>query len=373
MVLSGLSSQHIILLMRRMAFGRLAVMDLASLTFGTCLAIAWAYFFDSYWAIFLLSFGTNASLCVLAWTLDAWRPGRAAPLRQVRDVLVFGGNTTMAEFATYWGHNLDKILIGRFIGSVALGYYERAYKVVLLPVLFVHMPLFRVLVPMLIKSRDDPKRYRRLFITGFQLSLFVTLPGTLLLIVAAEEFVGFVLGEQWLAAAPIFSWLAVATLGQLATGPLSMIFVSQDRAREGMISSVVSSLFASLAFVVGLSWGAIGVAMAFAISELIRAPALLWYATRVGPVSMRDTASALLPFLLTVVFATSVVYWYRQSLAPNANFLLFVAVSAAIAYGLLLVCLLLNRTSRAFLGEMAAVVRTALPAGTKRAAGTTPG
>jgi hypothetical protein len=86
---------------------------------------------------------------------------------------------------------------------------------------------------------------------------------------------------------------------------------------------------------------------------------------------MRDTASALLPFLLTVVVASSVVYWYKLSLAPDGNFLLFVAVSAAIAYVLLLVCLLLNQSSRAFLGEMAAVVRTALPAGTRRAAGTT--
>jgi PST family polysaccharide transporter len=184
--------------------------------------------------------------------------------------------------------------------------------------------------------------------------------------------VTFVLGEQWLGAAPIFSWLAVATLGQLVTGPLSMIFVSQDRAREGMISSVVSSLFASLAFVVGLPWGAVGVAVAFAISELIRAPALLWYATRVGPVSMRDSASALLPFLLTTVLASAAVYWYKESLDPNGSFLLFVAAAGAIAYILLFVCLLLNRTSRAFLGEMVAFVRTVMQAGTKRTVGTEP-
>jgi PST family polysaccharide transporter len=370
MILSGLSSQHIILLMRRMAYGRLAAMDLGALAFGTCLAIAWAYFFRSYWAIFLLTFGTNAALLVMAWALDSWRPGRTAPLRHVRDVLVFGGHTTMANFATFWGQNLDKILIGRFVGSVAVGLYERAYKVVLLPVLFVHMPLFRVLVPMLSKSRSDPDRYRRLFITGFQLSLFVTLPGTLLLIVAAAEFVVFVLGQQWLDAAPIFAWLAIATLGQLATGPFSMIFVSQDRAREGMIASVVSSIFASLAFVFGLSWGAVGVAAAYAISELIRAPALLWYATRVGPVSVRNIVSALLPFFLTVALAVPTLFWLKPRLDSNGDFLLFVGVAGAATYGLLLACLVLNRTSRAFLEEAAAVARTVLRAETTSTAGT---
>lgn len=371
MILSGLSSQHIILLMRNMAFGRLAVMDLAALAFGTFLAIGWAYAFDSYWAIFLLSCGTNFALFVLAWALHPWRPGPVAPLRQVRDVLVFGGNTTLANFATYWGQNLDKILIGRWVGSVALGYYERAYKVVLLPVLFVHMPLFRVLVPMLSKSRDDPQRYRRLFVTGYQLSLFVTLPGTLLLIVAAADALLFVLGEQWREAAPIFAWLAVATLGQLVTGPLSMIFVSQDRARQGMNASVASSAFASLAFVIGLRWGAVGVAAAFAISELIRAPLLLWYAMRVGPVSLRDGSAALLPFLLTALIATPALYWGKQVLGVEANFLLIVAVTGAATYVLLLAFLLLNRPSRAFLGEMVAVAGTALRAVRNRTAAPT--
>ena len=350
--LGGLSSQHIALLNREMAFNKLALMDVLSLTIGTALALSVAFLFGSYWAIFLLSFGTTASMCAVAWLLSGWRPGRRAPLRQVVDVLKFGGNITLSNLATYFGRNLDKILIGRAWGTVALGFYERAYKVVLLPILFVHMPLFRLAVPMLSQSRTDPLRYRRIFILAYQLSLLIAVPGTVLLIAGTSEIVRIVLGNQWVSGAPIFAWLAVATLGQLATGPLTMIFVSQDRSREAMISSVVSSLYSSIAFAIGLPWGAVGVAIAFAASELIRTPIVLWYATRSGPVTFRDLSTALLPFGVAAIAAMIGVRWLGAGLAGSHDVLFLAAVGAG-AYAITLVCLLMNQVSRDFLLELA--------------------
>jgi PST family polysaccharide transporter len=357
MVVGSLTSQHIILMMRKLEYGRLALLDVLSLAVGTVLAVVVAYVFDTYWAIFLLSFGTTASMCLLAWGLGGWRPGRLAPIRQVKDVLFFGGNITASNLATYFGQNLDKILIGRWIGAVALGNYERAYKVVLLPVLFVHMPLFRLLVPMLSQSKHEPDRYRRLFILGYQLSLLITVPGTLLLVLAAPQVVVFVLGEQWLSAAPIFSWLAVASLAQLIIGPLNMIFVSQGRAREAMLSSVVSSLYTSLAFVIGLPWGVTGVAAAFAISELVRAPAMLWYATRVGPVTMRDSTLALTPFLLATAICAAGFLWVQDATEARGSVLLFILAAGAVAYALTLLCMLMNEVSRTFLREVTSILR----------------
>ncbi|MCW3798762.1 lipopolysaccharide biosynthesis protein [Sphingomonas sp. BN140010] len=371
MIVGALTSQHIILLMRKMEYGRLALVDLLSLAIGTALAILTAYLFHSYWAIFLLSFGTTASMCLLAWALGGWRPGRVAPLGRVKDVLFFGGNITASNLATYFGQNLDKILIGRWIGAVALGYYERAYKVVLLPTLFVHMPLFRLLVPMLSQSRSEPERHRRLFILGYQLSLFITVPGTLLLAFAAPQIVVFVLGSQWLSAAPIFSWLAIASLGQLVIGPLNMIFVSQGRSREAMLSSVVSSLYTSVAFVIGLKWGAVGVAAAFAISELVRSPAMLWYTTRTGPVSLREASLALAPFLLATGICGAGLVWL-QSAFDTPGTLPFLVAAGTAAYAVTLLCMLVNESSRTFVREGISILRDFLSAGRLRIIGGQP-
>lgn len=370
MVLGALSSQHLIRLNRGLAFSRLALIDVVSLFIGTSLAIAVAYFTGSYWAVFMLTFGTAVSSCLMAWFLSGWRPGPTAPIRQVRDLLAFGVNVTASNLATYFGQNVDKILIGRMLGAGPLGLYERAYKVVLLPVLFVHMPMFRVLVPMLSQSRDKPERYRRLFILGFQLSLLLTWPGTLLLIFAANEFVLIVMGQAWLDAAPIFFWLAIATLGQLATGPLSIIFISQNRSREAFIVSLASSLFLSLAFVVGLQWGVIGVAASFAIAELVRTPALLWYAVRTGPVSLRDMSAALAPFLLLSVLGTAAALQWGRAVKDFDTPWLIIAVAGAAIYGLAVLCLLLNRIGRTFLAEVWALAQSVVRSNVRKPGGT---
>lgn len=363
MILGALTSQHMITFARELSFGRLAVIDVLSLTIGTSLAIATAYLSGSYWAVFLLTFGTSASTCLLAWTLSKWRPGRTAPLRQVRDMVVFGAHITAANLATYLGQNVDKILIGRVLGATPLGLYERAYKVVLLPILFVHMPMFRVLVPMLSQNRQDAERYRRLFILAFQLSLLLTWPGTLILILASSEIIMIVMGEQWSAAAPIFSWLAVATLGQLATGPLTMLFVSQGRSREALVSSVASSFLLALAFAIGLRWGATGVAASFAAAELVRTPIMLWYATRSGPVSLRDLALALAPFLLLAALVILIGTFWTSAVEGSGNPQILISFGVVTAYATALVCLLLNQAGRRFLAELIAAVRSVFGSG----------
>lgn len=357
-LLSALAAQHLTLLNRSMHFGKLALIDGLSLTVGTALAIAVAYFYQSYWAIFLLTFGATAAAGLLSWSFSGWRPGRCAPLSQVSDVIRFGAHFTLGNVATYFGRNLDKVLIGRYWGTSALGFYERAYKIVLLPILFVHNPLFRLVVPMLSQSRQDPERYCRMFMLAFQLSLLLTIPGIVLLAAAARELVTLVMGPQWTSGAPIFAWLAVSCLGQLATGPLTMLFVSQDRAREAMISSVATSIYSSLAFVIGLPWGAQGVAIAYAISELIRTPVLLWYATRAGPVSFSDTARAILPFVAATPVCFLVVTLMAQQIDGLANPLAFTVSATTAAYAAVMPCLMLNQAGRRFLGEVVVIGRS---------------
>jgi PST family polysaccharide transporter len=348
----ALASQHFALLTRNMRFGQLATIDAVSLGVGTALAIGVAYFTRSYWAIFLLSFGTIAVASVMAWLLSGWRPGKRSPVRDVTDVLRFGTHYTIGSIANYFGRNLDKVLIGRFWGTTSLGYYERAYKVVLMPILFVHNPLLRVALPMLSQTRSDPERHRRIFRLSFQLALLLTVPGVVVLAAAAEPLVVLVMGAQWIEGAPVFAWLAVACLGQLVTGPLNMIFLSQDRAREAMVSSVATSIYSSIAFVIGLPWGAVGVAAAYAISEILRTPVMLWYATRKGPVGFAETARALLPFLLATPLCFLVVLVLSEYLGKALGALPFSLLATLAAYAVALPCLFVNRAGRECLAEI---------------------
>ena len=53
-----------------------------------------------------------------------------------------------------------------------LGYYDRAYKLLLFPLQTVNAPLQRVMVPLLSRMQNEPERFRRAFLrTAGQLGL----------------------------------------------------------------------------------------------------------------------------------------------------------------------------------------------------------
>ncbi|WP_185829315.1 lipopolysaccharide biosynthesis protein [Sphingomonas ginkgonis] len=352
LLLAALAVQPRTILNRNLRFTTLAISDALSLLVGTLLACGVAWLTGSYWSIFLLSFGASATECVFAWALAGWRPTVRAPLHKVMDLVRFGGHMTLSNIAGYFSRNLDNILIGRVWGATALGFYERAYKVVLMPVLFVHMPLFRLMVPILSRTRDEPERYRRQYLLSYQLSLLLTVPGLTLLASATTIVVGLVMGPKWITGAPIFAWLALTGLFQLVTGPIAMMFVSQNRPRAALVSSVVSSIYTVVAFLIGIRWGAVGVAMAYAISEGIRTPLMVWYATSEGPIRFKDATATTLPFVLAAIVCFVLTRGLLLTQLDETSPLLFTVTTGILLYLVTIPILMINHAGREFLREI---------------------
>lgn len=343
-VIGALGAQPISLLNRDMQYGRLAIVDTVSQAVGFTLAVAVASVWHSYWAIWLMSAGQITTSAVVGWMLGGRPPTKLAPVREVADMLRFGGHLTTFNIFNHFGRNLDNVLIGWRWGEEALGFYNRAYRLLLLPLLVVSSPLQRIVVPILARTRDDAVQHRRAYLSTLQIALLLTVPIVTLLVAAPSNAILVILGPGWDGAASIFAWLGIASMVQLLTNSFGWIYISQGRARDMMLAGAVSSVWISAAFVIGLPWGARGVAAAYAISELIRTPLLVWWVTRQGPVRWRDMAGAVLPFVPAVALAFAMVRLANMSLGwtPLALFLL----SAVIAYATTVAGLLITKGGR---------------------------
>ena len=88
---------------------------------------------------------------------------------------------------------------------------------------------------------------------------------------------------------PILRWLAIAGFLQPLFNSLGWLYVSQGRGtRHDALGCHPSSLIVS-SFILGLRWGPVGVACAYALAfYLLIIPFSYWYAGRKGPVSTRD-------------------------------------------------------------------------------------
>ncbi|HYG88501.1 MAG TPA: lipopolysaccharide biosynthesis protein [Azospirillum sp.] len=326
--LRGLCAQHLALLNRRLMFVRLAVIDMASLVGGALVGVATALYGFGYWSLVANQATSTALTVVLAWLCMRWVPGRPAWDAEARSLLGFGGNVTAFNFVNYFARNLDNVLIGRFHGEVALGLYDRAYKLFLLPLSQVTGPIGKVALPLLARTLHEPDLYRRSYLGMLEAILLLTSPAVLFAMCTSHQLIVTMLGDRWADVAPIFSVLAVGALFAPVGHSTGWLFLSQNRTREMRNWGTIGSVMFVISFVIGLPWGALGVAVSYVTVGLFQGPMVWWAATRRGPVTFKQLALALYPYAVAAA-ATVVVEYNLQRLLPQGLGPLVLLLAAA--------------------------------------------
>jgi PST family polysaccharide transporter len=351
-VIGGITVQHQALLTRQMRFGLLAVSGIIAAVAGLAVGIVLAWRGAAYWAIVGQQLTVALVTAATAWIFCDWRPGLPSRGSGVRELVAFGGNITGFNVVNYFARNGDNLLIGKVWGASALGLYAKAYQLLLLPLTQINYPVSAVLVPTLSRLATDPARYRAAFLRTLEKLLMVTMPGIVFLMVTADWAVRVVLGPQWLEAARIFTWLAVAGFLQPVGTTTGWLFVSQNRTGAMFRWGLIGSSMTIIAILAGLPWGPVGVAMSYGLSGLlVRTPFVLWYVGREGPVRTRDYYVTMAPFASAAICAGLAVLAYRWLAAPSrpiVGLLAGFAIAAPVALGVMA----LTRAGRGAIRDM---------------------
>ncbi|HEY1722426.1 MAG TPA: lipopolysaccharide biosynthesis protein [Magnetospirillaceae bacterium] len=342
-VLSGLSTQHLALLRRQMRFSALAGIQMTAEIAGLTAAIVAALMGADYWALVLQRIVWAGWLAAGGWIFCGWRPGPPMKLSAVRELLLYGGHITGSNLVSTLVRSLDQILIGWWWGAVPLGLYERAYKILLVPINNLNAPLFTVAMPMLSRLAKQPEAYRRAYLSMIEKLNMVVMPCAALLIAIPDQIVRALFGAQWLAAAPIVAWLGVAALYQPIAYTAGWLFMTQDRTREMFWWGMIGSALSAVTIVAGMPFGATGVAASFAVGGLvIRLPVLFWMVGRRGPVSAWDMVKSLGPSSLAagliVVVLVALRRWDGFDALTLPRSLGLSGLSMALVSGLCFVC-----------------------------------
>ncbi|HEV2717890.1 MAG TPA: oligosaccharide flippase family protein, partial [Terriglobales bacterium] len=194
----------------------------------------------------------------------------------------------------------------------------------------INNPLVSVAVPALSRLTDSPERYRSAYLKIIEKIAMITMPGVVFMIATSDWLVLLLLGPQWREAGRIFMLLGVAAIIQPVTKTAPWLFTTQGRARELLRWGFLSSLIAVLSIIAGLRWGAMGVAAAYAATDLcLTTPLLFWYVGRSGPVRSGDFYRTLAPAVCASLCSLAALLLARPMLLAASN--LIVRLSAALA------------------------------------------
>lgn len=291
-ILVSLSIAPRALLTRKLSYRALEIREMISRVIGGLVAIALALAGFGPWAVVSNFVATTVASAALVWLMVDWRPRFIYSRDSLRD---WGGFSAQVEASSIlaWGNlNLDNVLVGRALGSAALGAYSLAYNVMFLPITRIGRPLADVLSPAYSRIQSDRERFERSWLRGKRMVVLLVAPGFLAILVVAPDLVDVVFGSKWHDAVVPLQCLCVAglahSLGMLNWGVLSASGKGGSLFRLMVLTSAVTWT----AFVVGLFWGIVGVAAAYAVARWILVVPEAWITARAVSFAFRPTLLA---------------------------------------------------------------------------------
>ncbi|WP_201833363.1 lipopolysaccharide biosynthesis protein [Microvirga zambiensis] len=288
-VVSVIAEQPMALLTRGLRFKLLAAIDILGIVIGAALGVAVAWYTRSYWALLVPLACARVLNLIVSAHAARWLPGRPVWDEAARQMLGFGAGLSTFNVLNFLARSADNLMIAKAHGAVALGFYDRAYKLMLLPLTQATWPLSRIMTPILSRLQDEPEEYRHTYTGGVSLLMLAVQPGVLCAVMFSDATVALLLGSKWAEAAPIFAWLGFAGLHQLFTSTMGWLFISQGRMRDLSIVGLVGSTSTIASFAVGLPWGPLGVAISYVVSDYVLRLPFTWYMTgRAGFIRVGD-------------------------------------------------------------------------------------
>lgn len=349
-------SQHLALLTRRLEFGKLAIIDLSSTAAGWIMAIAAALGGAGYWSLLVNQVGSSTTAMLLTFALVRWRPRRPAGAPEWREMLMLGRDLTLGNLADLVSTNLDNVLIGRFSGSIALGFYDRAYKLLLLPVTQITAPVSRVALPLLARTLNERELYRRAYRRLTEVVALLIIPPVLTAAVMADLVVSLLLGPTWGPVGPIFRLLGLSALATPFGAGLSWLLTSQGRAREIRNWAFLRAALMAAGFAIGVRWGVVGVSASVVVVAFLLTPLQLAVVSRRGPVDQNTVRSVTYPPVVGLcVCAVSLMTLRLLVSSP----IVLLGLAVVLAYPIYIGALAATRGGREALLDIAKQVRTA--------------
>lgn len=173
-----------------------------------------------------------------------------------------GLERVLDEFDDFW--------IGTRSGSLALGYYSKAYELALYPRRVISEPIANVVLPVFAKLQDNRLQLSQAY---FRFSSLVTRVAFLLagpFVLAANEFVHFFLGAKWMPMVATFSLMVVYVLLDPLLIVGANLVQAVGRPDFWTRARLIQGVFFVPAVIIGnWAWGINGVALATDIGLLI--------------------------------------------------------------------------------------------------------
>ena len=228
-LIGSLTNIHAALLNRSMTFKKISLIDISSSVVGLGVVVTLACLHAGVWSLVAGTLTSAAISSILFWATSDWQPSLLFSWTEVRSVMNFGLNLSAFNLFNYFARNSDNAIVGRYLGSAALGFYQLAYNIMLFPVQGIAQVLTQVMFPAFSEIQHDNERFRRVYLRTCSSIALITFPLMAGAAILAEPLIKTVYGPRWANVIPVLTILAPVGLVQSILTTVGQIYTAKGR------------------------------------------------------------------------------------------------------------------------------------------------
>ncbi|MBE9046174.1 lipopolysaccharide biosynthesis protein [Pleurocapsales cyanobacterium LEGE 10410] len=320
-IINSLSRVHDALLCRDFVFRVIAMRSLLATIISGIVGITMAFAGYGVWSLVALNLTAELVSLIVIWGTVDWRPKLRFSFKHFQDLYSFGIYLLAFKFIKFFDKRADNLLIGYFLGEVALGYYAIAYRILEVMTQLLVKTVDKVALPTFSRLQTEPERFRQLFYQTTQFTSLIAFPTFLGVIVFAPELIVTLFGKQWIPATGAMQILAVEGILLAVSLFHKSVFMSMGKPSWTVKISLLNATVNLVACLIAVRWGIIAVALAYVISSYLVFPVSQWAVNKLikipGKIYLRQFVVPLISSAIMVGVILLFKYFLSETLDPR--------------------------------------------------------
>lgn len=322
---------------RKLCFRPIVIRDTLLNIFSSILGVVMALTGWGIWSLVIPTLITQPINVAASFVIAGWRPRLKFGIKDWGPIAKYSVPLIGTGFLGLVANDGDTLLVGKVLGSQALGFYNVAWNLSNLVGRNITGVVSAVAMPALTMVSSDINRLQEGYRRMLRLLGLVTFPALFMLFALADDVVRLVYGPGWGSVVNLVRIFIIFTVIRSVTSPVGIIYNVVGRSDIGFKFTLGFLPFYLAAIFFGSQGGITGVAIGVTVVRTIGAIIALWISTRLINLPFVRAISPLFPGAV-IGLGVAALIWGVNMLFIVSNITLVIRLAlclgiAAFSYG----------------------------------------
>lgn len=240
----------------------------------------------------------------------------------------------LSSFVNYFSRNLDKLIIGRYFSLNELGYYEKSYRLMMMPLEYVTRTIDPVIHPILAEFQDNRAYLAKKYSQIVKFVSTISFPLGAFLYIAAHDLIYLFFGNKWDAAIPVFQILSISIPLQMILSTIGGIYRSTGKVNwqflSGNLNTIITIsgfIFASIYFksIEAIAWAWV---ITLTINFINSYTILYLFCLKQSPITMLKELIIPIGMMIAVFLSLYIIYPYIRFLPAIISLVILTLIAS---------------------------------------------